>query len=129
VKVVTALNTTSDSELGTSEITYDRFFLPSLEQEYVVPQLAGVEGSYFPYWKDRLGLDTPQKTYQSSTVTNANHNHIRYAIENHTSVQSCRLRSAYRGSAYGAWRVDSTGLANYISATNANRPSPVCVIY
>ena len=77
VKVTTALNTVSDSEIGTSEDTYDRFFLPSLEQEYCVPQLSGVEGVYWPYWKDRLELAAPQAWYSSSTNTNENHYHIR----------------------------------------------------
>ena len=124
VKVTTALNTTSDSEIGASEVTYDTFFLPSLEQEYIVPQASGVEGAYWPYWKERLGLNSPQETGSS----NANPNHIRYAYDARTSAQNCRLRSAYRGYAGTTWYVSASGSANYTGATYANRGCPACVI-
>ena len=124
IKVTTALNTVSDSEIGTTEDTYDTFFLPSLEQEYIVPQLAGVEGAYWPYWKERLELDTPQK--QGSDGTNANH--IRYAYDARTSAQTCRLRSARRGHASNTWFVYPSGYAYYYGATSALRGCPACVI-
>lgn len=125
VQVVTALNTVSDSELGATETTLDYFFLPSLEQEYIVPQLASVEGSYWPYWKERLGLSSPQ--IQGGDGANANH--IRYAIENHTSAQHVTLRSCYRGSANYRWYVTaSAGTATTSHAASAHRPAPACVI-
>ena len=124
VKVVTALNTVTDGDIGTTEETFDTFFLPSLEQEYIVPQLAGAEGDYWPYWKERLGLSTPQ--VQGSAGTNARH--IRYAYNAKTSAQYCRLRSAYRGHAYDTWNVNSTGSASNNGATTANRGCPACVI-
>ena len=125
VKVTTALNTTSDSEIGASEVTYDTFFLPSLEQEYIVPQASGVEGAYWPYWKERLGLNSPQAQYSDG----ANVNHIRYAYDARTSAQTCRLRSAFRGGAYYAWVVGASGSA-YGSgvAASALRGGPACVI-
>lgn len=124
IKVTTALNTVSDSEIGTTEDTYDTFFLPSLEQEYIVPQLAGVEGAYWPYWKERLELDTPQK--QGGDGTNANH--IRYAYDARTSAQNCRLRSAFRGHASATWHVDPSGTAYAHGAASAYRGCPACVI-
>ena len=125
VTVTTALNTVSDSDIGTTETTIDRFFCSSLEEEYCVPQLAGIEGAYWPYWKERLELDSPQGWYGD----NANVNHIRYAISNHSSAQSVRLRSAYRGYAYGTWSVGTAGLV-YSSglATYSIGPCPACVI-
>ncbi len=122
VKVVTALNTVTDG--GDSETTYDRFFLPSLEQEYIVPQANGVEGAYWPYWKERLGLSNPQTTGSGGT----NANHIRYAIENHASAQYVRLRSAGRGGANYVWLVGTAGGAGTSYATSALRPAPACVI-
>lgn len=125
VKVTTALNTVSDSDIGASESTYDTFFLPSLEQEYIVPQLAGVEGDFFPYWKERLGLTSPQA--QGSAGTNARH--IRYAYNAKTSAQYCRLRSANRGFATYTWYVYPAGYAgNYLGAASACRGCPACVI-
>ena len=122
IKVTTALNTISDTDIGASEDVYDKFFLASLEQEYIVPQAAGVEGAYWPYWKDRLELDSPQA--QGGAGTNANH--IRYAYDAKSSAQSCRLRSAYRGAAYHTWFVYTSGGAG--GATTASRGCPACVI-
>lgn len=125
VKVVTALNTVSDSDIGSSETTYDTFFLASLEQEYIVPQASGVEGEYWEYWKRRLGLSSPQA--QGSGGTNPAH--IRYAYNAKTSAQTCRLRSANRGLASNAWHVNTSGNANGHSyATSAIRAVPACVI-
>lgn len=124
VKVTTALNTVSDTDIGAREDTYDTFFLASLEQEYIVPQAAGVEGAYWPYWKERLGLDSPQ--IQGGNGANANH--IRYAYDARTSAQGCRLRSAYRGAAANTWLVTPGGYAYSSNATTANRGCPACVI-
>ena len=124
VRVRTALNTVSDSELGTYEDVYNTFFPASLEEEYIAPQLSGVEGEAWEYWKRRLGLTSPQA--QGSGGTNAAH--IRYAYENRTSAQTCRLRSGIRGYASTAWYVLSTGYAYASYATYAIRCAPACVI-
>ena len=125
VKVTTTLNTISDSEIGTTEDTYDTFFPASLEQEYCVPQLSGVEGDYWMYWRRRLGLTSPQ----GFGTANLNTRHIRYAYEAQTSAQYCRLRSAYRGYALNTWYVASTGYVNYYYyATDSFRCAPACVI-
>lgn len=122
VKVTTALNTVTDSDIGTTEDTFDMFFLASLEQEYCVPQLAGAEGAYWEYWRRRLGVSIPHASGQ------VNANHIRYAYNAKSSPQNCRLRSASRGGAYVAWLVNSSGaLYNYV-ATHAYRAVPACVI-
>ena len=124
VQVVTALNTVSDSAFGNTETTVDKFFLPSLEQEYIEPQLANVEGAYWPYWKQRMNLNLPQGWYND----NANTFHIRYAIENHASTQSVRLRSARRGYAYSTWGVHAAGYVSSYLATTSLRMAPACVI-
>ena len=124
VKVRTVLNTVTDSEIGEYEDTYDTFFLASLEQEYIVPQLAGVEGEAWEYWKQRLGTASPQTTEASGT----NAAHIRYSYNAKSSAQSCRLRSANRGSGNYAWNVYSAGYAYNSNATTALRCAPACVI-
>lgn len=124
IKVVTALNTVSDTDIGASEITYDTFFPASLEQEYIVPQASGVEGEYWEYWKRRLGLSAPQ--VQGGAGTNPFH--IRYGYNAKTSAQIYRLRSAYRGTAGNTWYVYSSGAANSAYAPYAFRCAPACVI-
>ena len=124
IKVTTALNTISDTDIGASEDVYDKFFLASLEQEYIVPQAAGVEGAYWPYWKDRLELDSPQA--QGGAGTNANH--IRYAYDAKSSAQYCRLRSANRGYASSTWSVTTSGTAGTGFTNYAHCGCPACVI-
>ena len=124
VKVTTALNTVSDTDIGASEDTYDTFFLASLEQEYCAPQASGVEGAYWLYWKERLGLNSPQQ----SGSANANENHIRYAYDARTTAQACGLRSANRSSAFYTWYVTTTGYVYSYYATYAFRGCPACVI-
>ena len=125
IKITTALNTVSDSQIGTTEEYSAQFWLPSLEEEYCVPQLANVEGPYWPYWKDRLDLSSPQEWYGD----HANANHIRYLITNHSSAQRVRLRSAFRGHATYTWNVTTTGYVNtYYAATALYALAPACAI-
>ena len=122
VKVVTYPNTVYDDTGGnTPDITYDRVFIPSLEQMYCVPQKSG-EGEYHEYWKRRSGLTSPNAQYST------NPNMITYAVENHASAQYVRLRSASRGYAYYAWYVSSSGYVDYYYASYALRFSPLVVL-
>lgn len=123
IKVTTALNTVTDTEIGTTEDTYDTFFLPSLEQIYAKPQLAGVEGEIFDYWKQALGLTSPAQWHP--TVYEA---YKTYAIDSKTSAQLVRLRSAYRYGSYSTWNQSSTGSIDTYYAYNAYRVAPVCAI-
>lgn len=123
VKVTTALNTVSDSGDGTSEDTYDRFFLASLEQQYITPQLSGVEGDYWEYWKRAAGATETIKTGVIGAFP------LTYAINAKTSAQIVRLRSARRSTAYYVWLVGSAGgVYGYYGATDAHRFSPACVV-
>ena len=123
IKVTTALNTVTDTEIGTTEDTYDTFFLPSLEQIYAKPQLAGVEGEIFDYWKQALGLTSPAQWHP--TVYEA---YKTYAIDAKTSAQYVRLRSADRYYSYNTWYQNSTGYINGNGANGASRFAPVCAI-
>lgn len=121
IQVKTSANTLIDG--GVTDVTYDKFFLPSLEQIYITPQIKGIEGDYWEYWKERVGTDssTAQYTTQEERKT--------YALESHTSAQYVRLRSANRGSSNNTWIVNTTGNVNNNHAIWANRCSPACVIY
>lgn len=119
VKAVTYANTVQDG--GEADITYDRVFLPSLEQLFINPQIAG-EGTVHEYWQRRSGMKTKMQQYQTYPRM------ISYAVENHTSPQLVRLRSAYRGNANGAWYVNSSGGVHGNGAWGANRFSPLVVV-
>ena len=122
VKVITYPNTVYDDTGGnTPDITYDRVFVPSLEQMYCSPQKAG-EGEYHEYWKRRSGATSPLAQYGTYP------NMITYAVENHTSPQYVRLRSAYRGYAFYTWFVHSSGYVGSSHASNAYRFSPLVVL-
>lgn len=119
VKVTTFANTVNDG--GGEDTTYDRVFIPSMEQMYCAPQIKG-EGTYLEYWKQRSGATAPLA--QWGTYPNI----ITYAVENHTSPQSMRLRSAFRGGADGAWCVGSSGVVGSYGASLASRFAPLVVI-
>ena len=116
--MLTSCNTVTDG--GVTDITYDRFFLPSIEEMYGVPQIADVEGPYFPYWKTKTGWEAPNNAAISGRII--------YALENQSSAQYCRLRSASRGNSYNAWYVNTTGNLSFGSASSASRCAPACVI-
>lgn len=121
-KVVTALNTVSDG--GTADnpdITYDKFFLPSLEEMHCAPQIAG-EGEVWPYWSRASESKEPLAQYGTYPQMRT------FGLENKTNAQSVRLRSAFRGNAYGTWYVYASGYVNYSSALYANRFAPACVL-
>lgn len=124
IKVTTALNTVTDTELGNTEDTYDTFFLPSLEQIYAEPQLAGAEGEIFDYWRQAVGKTEPNGWYD----TNINPAYITYAIDAKTSAQSVRLRSAYRDTSFYTWYQGSAGRIGNPRADNAYSFAPVCAI-
>lgn len=119
VKVTTFANTVNDG--GGEDTTYDRVFIPSMEQMYCAPQIKG-EGTYLEYWKQRSGATAPLA--QWGTYPNI----ITYAVENHTSPQYIRLRSASRGNANSTWYVSSSGYVSTTNASGAYRFAPLVVI-
>ena len=122
VKVTTYPNTVYDDVGGnTPDITYDKVFLPSLEQIFVNPQKSG-EGEYHEYWKRKSGSLTPLAQYSTTPSM------ITYAVENHTSPQHVRLRSAIRGLANYTWLVSSSGYVSASYASSAFRFSPLVVL-
>lgn len=123
VKVRTALNTVNESSEGTYEDTYDTFFPLSLEESYIVPQISGVEGAYFEYWKRAVNSPTPAVAYQDGAYP------ILTGVDNTSAARVRRLRSASRGGAYTAWHVSTAGHVSYYVAVNAFRSAPACFIF
>lgn len=117
VKVVTYGNTVTDD--GSAVVTYDKIFLPSLEEIYCSPQVSG-EGTYWPYWKERTGAKTPQALWQTYPLR------ITRDLAQRTVNRYVRLRSAGRGGGYLAFGVDSSGDVGNWYAIYAYRCAPAC---
>lgn len=102
-KVQTICNSVIDG--GAVDITYDRVFLASLEQmyAYAVPQVAGVEGDYWEYYKRLLGRTTPAPVFRSYARL------IKYALDAQTSASPCWTRSAFHNYGCVAWIVYANG--------------------
>ena len=124
VKVVTALNTVCDE--GRDVVTYDKFFLPSLEQMYGAPQKAGVEGVYWEYWKEETGYDAPTNGSASNVVDARKISSINAPDGAAVTV---RLRSANRSNTPTVWNVNTAGYLSTANASNSYRAQPACVIY
>ena len=117
VKVVTYDNTVIGD--GSAVVTYDKIFLPSLEEIYCSPQVSG-EGTYWPYWKERTGAKTPQAVWQTYPLR------ITRDLAQRTVGRYVRLRSASRGGGNSAFYVYSSGNVNAWPAVYANRCAPAC---
>ena len=116
-KVVTYGNTVTDD--GSAVVTYDKIFLPSLQEIYCSPQVSG-EGVYWPYWKERTGAKTPQGLWQTYPLR------ITRDLAQRTVGRYVRLRSADRGYGYDAFNVHSSGRVNGWAAIGAGRCAPAC---
>ena len=118
-KIITYTNTVQDG--GEADITYDLFFIPSLEEIHAQPQIKG-EGDVHEYWKRASQSSEPLKQYGTYPQMRT------FAVENHTSPQPIRLRSAFRGHACYTWYVYASGYVSNSHACWANRCSPACKI-
>ncbi len=117
VKVVTYGNTVTDD--GSAVVTYDKIFLPSLEEIYCSQQVSG-EGTYWPYWKERTGAKTPQALWRAYPLR------ITRDLAQRTVGRAVRLRSALRGNGYSSFGVGSSGHVNSWYAIYAYRCAPAC---
>jgi hypothetical protein len=124
VDVVTAINTVEGSA-STTETTSDKIFLPSLQEMYITPQLADVEGVDWEYF-EQLAINSglTGKFAQGGTYPLL----ITYNLANTTSPVGVWLRSANRGYAYFAWNVYSSGVVYGNGAGDAYRGCPACKI-
>lgn len=118
VKVVTYGNTVTDD--GSAVVTYDKIFLPSLQEIYCSPQVSGDGTGYWPYWKERTGAKTPQALWQTYPLR------ITRDLAQRTVGRYVRLRSAFRGSGNSAFGVSSSGTVSNWNAIYACRCAPAC---
>lgn len=124
VKVVTYTNTCEAADKATEkDITYDRVFLPSLEEMYIKPQApAGGEGMPHDYWRIISGSSQPVAQYGTYP------RYKQFALTSKTSARYVRLRSAYRGHACNAWCVYASGGVSDDGAYWAGAVAPLVVI-
>lgn len=118
VKVVTYGNTVTDD--GSAVVTYDKIFLPSLQEIYCSPQVSGEGTGYWPYWKERTGAKTPQALWQTYPLR------ITRDLAQRTVGRFVRLRSATRGGGNSAFGVSSSGDVSHWGAIYAYRCAPAC---
>ena len=116
-KVVTYGNTITDD--GSAVVTYDKIFLPSLQEIYCSP-LASGEGVYWPYWKERTGAKTPQALWQTYPLR------ITRDLAQRTVGRGVRLRSARRSDGRYAFYVYHSGYVSALAAVGAGRCAPAC---
>nr|DAM91367.1 MAG TPA: hypothetical protein [Caudoviricetes sp.] len=119
VKAVTYGNNVTDD--GSAVVTYDKIFLPSLQEIYCSPQVSG-EGTYWPYWKERTGAKSPQEVFHTYPLR------ITRDLAQRTVARSARLRSAYHGDSYRFFSVYFDGLVDRWAAIYAYRCAPACKI-
>lgn len=118
VKVVTYGNTVTDD--GSAVVTYDKIFLPSLQEIYCSPRVSGEGTGYWPYWKERTGAKTPQALWQTYPLR------ITRDLAQRTVGRDVRLRSAGRGGGSSAFIVYSSGYVGFWYAIGAYRCAPAC---
>ena len=123
-KVVTYGNTVTDdgntvTDDGSAVVTYDKIFLPSLQEIYCSPQVSG-EGEFWPYWRERTGAKSPQTLFQTYPLR------ITHDLAQRTVGRYVRLRSANRGGGGTAFYVDSSGNVYTWSGIYAYRSAPSC---
>lgn len=117
-KVITYGNTVTDD--GSAVVTYDKIFLPSLQEIYCSPQVSGEGTGYWPYWKERTGAKTPQALWQTYPLR------ITRDLAQRTVGRHVRLRSAARGDGCSAFYVYSSGSVSSWYAVGAIRCAPAC---
>lgn len=117
IKVSTYTNSVTDGSV--IDITIDKIWLPSGTQMYGV--VNDNEGTYFKYWKEATDLD--------SFSNDADIGRKIYSITNHSSVQTCLLRSTLRSDSYLTWSVYDSGDLDYDIASYAFPCAPAWAVY
>lgn len=118
VKVVTYGNAITDD--GRAVVTYDKIFLPSLQEIYCSPQVSGEGTGYWPYWKERTGAKTPQALWKTYPLR------ITRDLAQRTVGRYVQLRSASRGHGSYAFHVSSSGNVGNWDVISAQRCAPAC---
>ena len=120
-EVVTALNS-QEGLSETTEKTVDKIFLPSLEQMYINPELAG-EGESWDYYKELAAGAGLTGMFQRSQTYAAL---ITYNAASTSSAVYVFLRSCSRSIAGYEWYVYASGYVSANYACTTYRACPSC---
>lgn len=105
---------------GELETLYTKWFLPSLTEVYGVDDRY-VEGSYFPYWKQKTGYSAPSNSGNEGRVAKFDSSDGAAGI--------WWLRSRYTGGSNEYWFVWTSGFISHTTGTDtALGVLPCCVI-
>lgn len=104
---------------GSAVVTYDKIFLPSLQEIYCSPNING-EGTYWPYWKERTGAKTPQALFTTYPLR------IIRDLAQPTVGRTAFLRSANIGTMSQLHNTNFIGYIDSVFATTAFRSAPAC---
>ena len=113
VQVVTKLNSVSDGGIGDSEITIDKFFLPSFKQQNITISDANIEESILPYWIEHASTS----------------DRVHYGYDNHTSTRTTWTRSPVVSSEFYQRYIYGSGNTSSGYSYNSYGTTPICVIY
>lgn len=117
------------------DTTYDTFWLPSREEEYVTAnEPSHREGEAWQYWIDTLTPEAqmeyeplPQQTYteQSHHILMS---HRRFALDDTETSVIVRLRSCDRNMSRGGWIIYKEGWVSGYGSSSSLRCTPACAI-
>lgn len=105
--------------------TFDKFFLPSLEQHWIncnESSVNGVEGDPWEYWKLARGGTSKAPLWQKEPA------YIQYALNAKTAAQYSWVRSASRAGACTPFVVRADGYVGTNYACSGSRAAPACAI-
>ena len=123
VKVTTAV-TNAEAALDPDylfDITYDKVWLPSLEEHFIEPQLQDAEGSALEYWKEIYGTTGPAPTGIEIEDFKTGW------IQDHSVLRPRWLRSANRFDGCTNWRITEAGSVSQIQAASVAYPQTPCM--
>lgn len=119
--IKTSSNTVTDG--GAAYTTTDKFFLPSKEEVYANPQVAGEEGEVWDFYKNNTGYPSASDSYTPARMK------IQYPTTSQPqNFASWWLRSPSRSYTYYVFCIDYAGYASYNFAGNTSSLAPACII-
>ena len=126
IQVKTACNTVTDG--GVTDITYDKVFIPSLEEMNIAPQVSGIEGEAWEFFKQLFAAADIAATRTNWAQYGTYEELKSYSVSAKTAAQYARLRSDSRYNAIHTWTINPGGYVSTYYANTAYRTRPAFFI-